>query len=142
MRKIPLFILVVTVLLTTFGANQCLYAQDKVRNAEEWRALLAKGKQMRKTGLILTGVGLGLIGVCAILPEPETKPGDFFRISVGQVITGVGGVAMTLGGLITTLAGAVRIGRAKAGLESTSYYLHPRHSIQGTALVLRWQLGK
>ena len=129
-------------MLTTFGFNQSLYAQSKVRNAEEWSALLAKGKQTRKTGVILTGVGLGLIGICAVLPQAEPRPGDFLRISAGQFITAFGGTALTLGGLITTLSGAVRIGRAKAGLESTSYYLHPRHSIQGTSLALRWQLGK
>lgn len=141
MRKIHLSIILVIVLLATFGANQSLYAQSKVRNAEEWNALLAKGKQMRTTGIILTGVGLGLIGIIAALPEPEPRPGEVLRISSGQILIGVGGVGVTLGGLITTLAGAVRVGRAKAGLESTSYYLHPRHSIQGTSLTLRWQLG-
>jgi hypothetical protein len=142
MRKIPLLIVLLTMLLATFGANQSLYAQSKIRNTEEWRALLAKGKQMRKTGIILTGVGLGLIGICAILPQAEPRPGDFLRISAGQFITAFGGTALTLGGLITTLAGAVRIGRAKAGLESISYHLHPRHSIQGTALTMTWKLGK
>jgi hypothetical protein len=142
MRKIKLFNTRAICLLLLFCFHQSLFAQAvKESPTNRWTTQLENGRKQRTTGIVNLGIGATLITVCALLPSPERRlfsPG----ISAGQLITGLGGFVFTTAGLINFLSGISKVHKAKVRLGETSYYIHPKQTIQGPSIAFLWQLGK
>jgi hypothetical protein len=142
MRKINLPNVPVICLLVIFCICQPVHAQQvKESTSYQRMALLEKGRKQRTSGIVCLGIGAAMITACALLPPPD--PGTLhFGPTTEQAITGVGGFVFTTVGLINFISGITKIHGAKFGLGKTSYYIHPRQSIQGPSIALQWQLGK